>query len=376
MTYVFTSESVSDGHPDKVADQLSDAILDAHLEQDRNTITGLDLVLKSNVVVVTGEIKSQAKVDIDQVIRDTINDIGYEKKHGFSNDCTIIKTITGQSPELTNQIFLDEQGAGDQGIMFGYASNETPQLMPLPIQASHDLLLKLREARKLGEIPSLGPDAKSQVTVRYENGKPIGIDTVVISTQHDAGINLDQLRAAVKEQIILPVLEDQVDSDTKYLINPLGSFVVGGPVADAGLTGRKIIVDTYGGFAPHGGGAFSGKDASKVDRSATYAARNIAKNIVAANLAERCQVQLAYAIGVADPVSVNIDTFGTGRLSNAELVNLVHEEFALKPGEIIRNLDLKSPIYKESAAYGAFGREQFSWEKVDSNFIKNYGGKK
>ncbi len=367
--FLFTSESVTEGHPDKIADQISDAILDACLEQDPYSRVACETLTCTGLVVIAGEITTKAYVDFQSLVRSTVSEIGYNNAlHGFdSNTCAVISTINKQSPDIAQGV--DTGGAGDQGMMFGYASDETPELMPTPISLAHRLSAKLSEVRKSGLMPYLRPDGKSQVTVEYSaDGKPTRVDAVVISTQHAEEIGNDQLRADVLKHVIQAVIPaDLLDADTKYHINPTGRFVIGGPMGDSGLTGRKIIVDTYGGMGRHGGGAFSGKDATKVDRSAAYMARYIAKNIVAAGLAERCEVQLAYAIGVAEPVSVRIDTFGTGTVEPHLLEALVRANFSLTPHGIIASLDLRRPIFKQTAAYGHFGRTgpDFTWEATD-----------
>ena len=373
--YLFTSESVSEGHPDKVADQISDAILDAILEQDPNARVAAETMAATNLIVLAGEITSNSTVDYEQIARNTLKRIGYDNsEYGIDyKTCDVMVRYGEQSRDIGQGVdgAMDDpkdQGAGDQGIMFGYACNETLDLMPLPIWLSHRLVERQAMLRKDGRLPWLRPDAKSQVTIRYENNKPHSIDTVVVSTQHAPDIELKDLREAVVEEIIKPILpSDLIKGDIKYLINPTGRFVIGGPEGDCGLTGRKIIVDTYGGAAPHGGGAFSGKDPSKVDRSAAYAARYVAKNIVAAGLAEKCLVQLSYAIGVAKPTSVMVDTLGTGKLTGEEISNLVLSEFDLRPKGIVEMLDLLRPIYKKTAAYGHFGRNEpeFTWENLD-----------
>ncbi len=372
-SHLFTSESVSEGHPDKMADQISDAILDALLAEDKNSRVACETMVKTGMVIVAGEITTEAYVDVESIVRDVVNDIGYNhSESGFdSHTCAVLNAIGAQSPDIAmgvDEADDKEQGAGDQGLMFGYASDETDVLMPAPIHYSHLLVKRQAEVRKNGTLPWLEPDAKSQLTFRYEDGKPVGIDAVVLSTQHRDEISLADLREAVMDQIIKPVLPEQwIDENTKYFINPTGRFVIGGPHGDAGLTGRKIIVDTYGGMARHGGGAFSGKDPSKVDRSAAYLARYIAKNIVAAGIAQRCEVQLSYAIGVAEPTSISVDTFGTGKIDNSKITELVREHFELRPKGLIQMLDLLRPIYRNTAAYGHFGREEpdFTWEKTD-----------
>ena len=381
--HLFTSESVSEGHPDKIADQISDAILDAMLEQDPDARVAVETSVTTGLVLVFGEVSTTAYVNIQQIVRDTIREIGYtDGQYGFDADnCAVITAIDEQSPDIAQGVDdsletrggnvdpLDKIGAGDQGLMFGYATDETPEYMPLTLMLSHKLMQKIAKLRKDGTIPYLRPDAKAEVTVEYdENDKPLRVDTVVLSTQHDPEIALDQIRHDVIEQVIKAVIPAELlDDDTKYFINPTGRFVIGGPQGDAGLTGRKIIVDTYGGAAHHGGGAFSGKDATKVDRSASYAARYIAKNLVAAGYAKRLEIQVAYAIGVAQLVSISINTFGTGTRSEAELIAAVRKTFDLRPAGIIKMLDLKRPIYKETAAYGHFGRTDIDlpWEHLD-----------
>ncbi|HKP38176.1 MAG TPA: methionine adenosyltransferase [Pyrinomonadaceae bacterium] len=365
---LFTSESVTEGHPDKIADQISDAILDEALKQDPMSRVACETLLTTGLVIIAGEITTNAHVDYPQVARETIRKIGYDRaKYGFDCDtCSILSAVNRQSPDIA--MGVDTGGAGDQGLMFGFACNETPELMPLPIQLAHRLAERLTETRKSGQLPYLRPDGKSQVTVEYRDGRPFRVDAVVISSQHAPEVENDQLRSEIAEHVIRHTVPgDLMDEATKYHINPTGRFVTGGPQGDSGLTGRKIIVDTYGGYAPHGGGAFSGKDPTKVDRSAAYMARYVAKNIVAAGLADRCQVQLAYAIGVAEPVSVAVDTHGTGRVSEAELSKLVRDHFALTPKEIIEQLKLRRPIYRETASYGHFGRsgDGFTWEETD-----------
>lgn len=369
--HLFTSESVSEGHPDKIADQISDAVLDAILEQDPKARVACETYVKTGMVMVGGEVTTSAWVDIEELTRKTVRDIGYvHSDMGFDADsCAVLNTIGKQSPDINQGVDRsrpEEQGAGDQGLMFGYASNETDVLMPAPITYSHRLVKRQSEVRKDGILEWLRPDAKSQVTFAYENGKPVGIDAVVLSTQHCESIGEKELQEAVMEEIIKPVLPSEwLNADTKFFINPTGRFVIGGPMGDCGLTGRKIIVDTYGGMARHGGGAFSGKDPSKVDRSAAYAGRYVAKNIVAAGLAERCEIQVSYAIGVAEPTSISVETFGTGRVDNATLTDLVKAHFDLRPYGLIKMLDLEKPIYQATAAYGHFGREEFPWEKTD-----------
>ena len=371
--HLFTSESVSEGHPDKMADQISDAILDALLEQDKKSRVACETMVKTGMVIVAGEITTEAYVDVESLVRQVVNDIGYNhSESGFdSNTCAVMNAIGGQSGDIAQGVDEaddHEQGAGDQGLMFGYATNETEVMMPAPIYYSHLLVKKQSEVRKSGKLAWLEPDAKSQITFRYEDGKPAGIDAVVLSTQHRDTVDLKDLQEAVMEEIIKPVLPAEwCDANTKYFINPTGRFVIGGPQGDCGLTGRKIIVDTYGGMSRHGGGAFSGKDPSKVDRSAAYLARYVAKNLVAAGIADRCELQLSYAIGVAEPTSISIETFGTGKIADSRIVELVREHFELKPKGLIQMLDLLRPIYRDTAAYGHFGREEpnFSWERTD-----------
>lgn len=373
--YLFTSESVSEGHPDKVADQISDAVVDAILTEDAKARIACETMVNTGMVVLSGEITTTTYVDMQEVVRQTVREIGYDHSDmGFDwESCAVLVSIDKQSPDIAQGVNEGEgidlnQGAGDQGLMFGYACNETDVLMPFPITYSHLLVKKQAEVRKSGKLDWLRPDAKSQVTVVYEDGKPVSIDTVVLSTQHNPDIEHKDLEAAVIEEIIKPVLpENMITDKTRYLVNPTGRFVIGGPVGDCGLTGRKIIVDTYGGMARHGGGAFSGKDPSKVDRSAAYAARYVAKNVVAAGLADRCELQLSYAIGVAEPTSISVETFGTGKLEEAKLVKLIREHFDLRPQGIINMLDLLRPIYRQTATYGHFGRNDIDlpWEKTD-----------
>ena len=377
MSYIFTSESVSEGHPDKVCDQISDAILDSYLTQDPNSRIACETLIKNNTVIVAGEITSNGTPNIEDVIRNTVNEIGYNHDDlGFNgNNCEIQNLISKQSPDIAQGVNEGEgedldQGAGDQGLMFGYACSETPVLMPAPINLSHELVLKQSEVRKNDELGWLRPDAKSQVSVVYKDDRKTVdyVSAIVLSTQHDEDISQDEIKAKVREKIINPIIPTEwIKEDTKIYINPTGKFVIGGPVGDCGLTGRKIIVDTYGGMARHGGGAFSGKDPSKVDRSAAYACRYVAKNIVAAGLAERCEVQVSYAIGIAEPTSITVDTLGTGNLSENEISQIVRDNFDLRPKNLINLLDLKRPIYKNTASYGHFGRENkdFSWENTD-----------
>ena len=366
--YLFTSESVTEGHPDKIADQISDAILDAILAEDPMGRVACETLVTTGLAVVAGEITTSSYVDFPTIVRQTIKDVGYTRaKYGFDYEtCGVLSSIHEQSPDIA--MGVDPGGAGDQGLMFGYACTETPELMPLPIMVAHKLCRGLSRARREGVLPYLRPDGKSQVSVEYENHRPLRIDTIVLSTQHSASATTEQIREDVIDKIVNKVVpQDLIDAKTRFLINPTGRFVVGGPQGDAGLTGRKIIVDTYGGAAPHGGGAFSGKDPTKVDRSACYMARYIAKNIVAAGLAERCTVQLAYAIGVADPVSVLVDTHGTGKVAEEILATLVRSHFKLTPRGIIEELELRRPVYKQTAAFGHFGREEdgFTWERRD-----------
>ncbi len=372
-SYLFTSESVSEGHPDKIADQISDAVLDAILEQDDLARVACETLIKTGVVVLAGEVSTSAWVDLDDIVRKTITDIGYDSSDvGFDgNTCAVLSCIGKQSSDIAQGVDRDapeEQGAGDQGMMFGYATNETDVLMPAPITYAHRLVHRQAEMRKNGVLPWLRPDAKSQITFRYDDDRIVGVEAVVLSTQHDPDITQGRLREAVMENIVLPVLPSEwLDKHTRYHINPTGQFIIGGPVGDCGLTGRKIIVDTYGGWARHGGGAFSGKDPSKVDRSAAYAARYIAKNIVAAGLADRCEIQVSYAIGVAEPTSIMVNTFGTGRVDEDRMVELVRGHFDLRPYGILKMLRLVKPVYRHTAAYGHFGREEaeFTWEHTD-----------
>lgn len=382
--YYFTSESVSEGHPDKMCDQISDAILDALLEQDPMARVACEVATSTGLIVVIGEISTSAYIDIEKIVRSTITDIGYTRaKYGFDAEtCGVIVSIKEQSSDIAQGVDkalearegsmseeeIEATGAGDQGMMIGFACDETPELMPLTVSLSHNLVRRLAKARKTGELPWLRPDSKSQVTVEYSEGKPKRVDTIVISTQHAPDISQEDIRKKVIEHIILDVVpDDLIDDDTRFFINPTGRFVTGGPLGDAGLTGRKIIVDTYGGVARHGGGAFSGKDATKVDRSAAYMARYVAKNVVAAGLASRFELQVSYAIGVAEPTSLAVETFGTGKISDEEIEKLIHKHFDMRPAAIIRDLDLRRPIYKQVAAYGHFGREDVHvpWERTD-----------
>ncbi|CAA6803411.1 MAG: S-adenosylmethionine synthetase (EC [uncultured Thiotrichaceae bacterium] len=372
-SHLFTSESVSAGHPDKMSDQISDAVLDAILAQDPNARVACETLVKTGMVVLAGEITTSAVIDYETIVRDTVNDIGYTSSDvGFDgSSCAVLNALGQQSPDIAMGVDREDkesQGAGDQGLMFGYASNETDVLMPAPITYSHRLVKAQADKMKSGELAWLRPDAKSQVTFRYEDNKPVAIDAVVLSTQHNPDISLTDLQEAVMEEIVKPVLPAEwLNENTKYHINPTGNFVIGGPVGDAGLTGRKIIVDTYGGMARHGGGAFSGKDPSKVDRSAAYAGRYVAKNVVAAGLADRCEIQVSYAIGVAEPTSISIDTFGTGKIDDRQIEVLVREHFDLRPYGIVNMLDLIQPIYRQTAAYGHFGRDDIDlpWENTD-----------
>ena len=372
---LFTSESVTEGHPDKISDQISDAILDAMLEQDSGSRVACETMVTTGMVVVAGEVTTKAWVDMQKVVRDTVEEIGYtDSNMGFDfNTCAVLISLDKQSPDIAQGVnegegVHTEQGAGDQGLMFGYACDETPELMPLPIQLAHRLTERLSHVRKDGTLNYLRPDGKSQVTVRYVEGKPVSVEAVVISTQHAEDVTQEQLHEDILKQVIKYVIPEQYLGDsTQYHINPTGVFVIGGPQGDCGLTGRKIIVDTYGGMGRHGGGAFSGKDPSKVDRSAAYAARHVAKNVVAAGLASRCEVQLAYAIGVAEPVSVSVETFGTNKIEDSKIIELIRSNFELKPAGLIRELNLLRPIYQKTAAYGHFGRElpEFTWEATD-----------
>ncbi|EGR0595390.1 methionine adenosyltransferase [Vibrio cholerae] len=383
IKHLFTSESVSEGHPDKIADQISDAVLDAIFEQDPKARVACETYVKTGMVMVGGEITTSAWVDIEEITRQTVREIGYvHSDMGFdANSCAVLNTIGKQSPDINQGVDKadpKEQGAGDQGIMFGYATNETEVLMPAPITYAHRLMQRQAEVRKNGTLPWLRPDAKSQVTFQYDQGKIVGIDAVVLSTQHSDSISTADLREAVMEEIIKPVLPAEwLSKETKYFINPTGRFVIGGPMGDCGLTGRKIIVDTYGGAARHGGGAFSGKDPSKVDRSAAYAARYVAKNIVAAGMADRCEIQLSYAIGVADPTSIMVETFGTEKVSQEIIIEAVRQFFDLRPYGLQEMLNLLQPIYKKTATYGHFGREEFPWEATDkAALLRDFAGLK
>ena len=368
---IFTSESVSEGHPDKMADQISDAVLDAIIKDDPHARVAVETLVKTGMAIVAGEVRTSTYVELEDIVRQVILDIGYDSSDkGFDGaSCAVLNGIGKQSADIAigvDEAENKEMGAGDQGLMFGFATNETDTLMPAPVYYSHRLVERQAQLRKNGTLTWLRPDAKSQVTLRYENGMPVAVDAVVLSTQHSPDIKLADLREAVMEEIIKPVLpEEWLHKDTLYHVNPTGIFVIGGPMGDCGLTGRKIIVDTYGGMARHGGGAFSGKDPSKVDRSAAYAGRYVAKNIVAAGLASKCEIQVSYAIGVAEPTSISVNTFGTGKLSDDAIVALVREHFDLRPRGIIEMLDLRKPIYRPTASYGHFGREGFSWEKTD-----------
>jgi S-adenosylmethionine synthetase len=370
--YIFTSESVTEGHPDKICDQISDAILDEYLKYDPDSRVAVESMTTTGVVFIAGEVTSKGRPDIQKVARDTIRDIGYDNpEYGFDCDsCSVLAALHEQSPDISMGVTATadkEQGAGDQGLMFGYATNETPQLMPLPITMAHQLCMKLAQVRKKKELGWVRPDGKSQVSVVYEDGKPKRIDTIVVSTQHSPDISMSQLREEIIGKVIKPVCDGWMDTRTKFLVNPTGRFVIGGPPGDTGLTGRKIIADTYGGMGRHGGGAFSGKDPSKVDRSACYMARHVAKNVIASGMADKCEVQVAYAIGVAEPVSIMVDTFGTGKVDEEEIVAKVRKVFDMRPAGIIKTLDLKRPIYRRTAAYGHFGRAEdgFTWEKTD-----------
>lgn len=383
--YLFTSESVSEAHPDKMCDQISDAILDELFKQDPYARVAVECLTKTGFVVVAGEVTTKAYVDIQNLVRKTVCSVGYDKpEYGFDgNTCGVLIAISEQSPDISQGVtegqgMFKEQGAGDQGLMFGYATNETPELMPLPIIMAHKLMQRYADVRRSGKHAWMRPDAKSQVTVEYNDGKPLRIDTVVLSAQHAPDVTHAIISKAIMEDVIRPICGKWLDDKTKYFVNPTGSFIIGGPVGDAGLTGRKIIVDTYGGHGAHGGGAFSGKDPSKVDRSAAYVARYIAKNIVAAGLADKCEVQLAYAIGVAEPVSILVHCFGTNRIPEEKISQLVRDHFPVKPADIIRQLDLRRPIYRKTAAYGHFGRNDpdFTWERTDkAELLKKEAGK-
>src|SRR3989338_3897617 len=382
--YLFTSESVTEGHPDKICDQISDAILDAIYKEDTQARVAIECLTKTGFVVVAGEVTTNTYVDVQKIVRDTIREIGYTKPdYGFESEtCCVLVALSGQSPDIAQGVnegegLYVEQGAGDQGLMFGFATNETPEYMPLPITLAHKLTQRLASARKRGELWYLRPDGKSQVTVEYVNGKPKRVDAVVISTQHHPDIDLETIRRDVIDKIIKPICHEWVDENTKYFINPTGRFVIGGPVGDAGVTGRKIIADTYGGYGRHGGGAFSGKDPSKVDRSGAYAARYVAKNIVAAGLAEKCEIQISYAIGVAQPLSIHVNCFGTEKIPEEKIEELVKKHFDLRPKAIIEQLNLRRPIYKKTAAYGHFGRNDpdFTWERTDkAEILRKDGG--
>lgn len=371
-TYLFTSESVTEGHPDKLADRISDSVLDAIFAQDPHARVACETILNTGLVVIAGEITTSAYVDMQKIARTAIEEVGYTNAdYGLDNkSCAVLVAIDEQSPDIAAGVnegegIHAEQGAGDQGMMFGFAINETPEFMPLPVSLAHGLTRKLATARKMNEIEYLRPDGKAQVTVEYENDKPKRVHTVVVSTQHDPGVEHSQIKQDVIEKIIKPVCGEYIDDQTVYHINPTGTFIIGGPQGDCGLTGRKIIVDTYGGMGRHGGGAFSGKDPSKVDRSAAYATRYVAKNVVAAGLADKCEVQVAYAIGVPEPVSIHVHTFGTGHIADEHIENLIREHFDLRPASIIKMFDLLRPIYKATSAYGHFGRNEFPWEQTD-----------
>jgi S-adenosylmethionine synthetase len=374
--WLFSSESVTEGHPDKVCDQISDAVLDEFLREDPDSRVAVETMITSGIVFVAGEVTSKGRPNVQKIVRDTIQTIGYDKaEYGFDyNSCSVLTSLHEQSPDISMGVSAStdkEQGAGDQGLMFGFATNETPELMPLPITVAHQLSMTLARVRKKKELSWVRPDGKSQVSVVYEDGAPKRIDSVLISTQHSPDISMSQLREEVINKVIKPVCSSWIDSETKFLVNPTGRFVIGGPPGDTGLTGRKIIADTYGGMGRHGGGAFSGKDPSKVDRSACYMSRYVAKNIVASGLAQKCEVQVAYAIGVAEPISIMVDTFGTGKMPEEQIEGLVRKNFDMRPAGIIRTLDLKRPIYQQTAAYGHFGRNNpsFTWERLDRVFF-------
>jgi S-adenosylmethionine synthetase len=374
--WLFSSESVTEGHPDKVCDQISDAVLDEFLREDPDSRVAVETMITSGIVFVAGEVTSKGRPNVQKIVRDTIQTIGYDKaEYGFDyNSCSVLTSLHEQSPDISMGVSAStdkEQGAGDQGLMFGFATNETPELMPLPITVAHQLSMTLARVRKKKELSWVRPDGKSQVSVVYEDGAPKRIDSVLISTQHSPDISMSQLREEVINKVIKPVCSSWIDSETKFLVNPTGRFVIGGPPGDTGLTGRKIIADTYGGMGRHGGGAFSGKDPSKVDRSASYMSRYVAKNIVASGLAQKCEVQVAYAIGVAEPISIMVDTFGTGKMPEEQIEGLVRKNFDMRPAGIIRTLDLKRPIYQQTAAYGHFGRNNpsFTWERLDRVFF-------
>jgi S-adenosylmethionine synthetase len=374
--WLFSSESVTEGHPDKVCDQISDAVLDEFLREDPDSRVAVETMITSGIVFVAGEVTSKGRPNVQKIVRDTIQTIGYDKaEYGFDyNSCSVLTSLHEQSPDISMGVSAStdkEQGAGDQGLMFGFATNETPELMPLPITVAHQLSMTLARVRKKKELSWVRPDGKSQVSVVYEDGAPKRIDSVLISTQHSPDISMSQLREEVINKVIKPVCSSWIDSETKFLVNPTGRFVIGGPPGDTGLTGRKIIADTYGGMGRHGGGAFSGKDPSKVDRSACYMSRYVAKNIVASGLAQKCEVQVAYAIGVAEPISIMVDTFGTGKMPEEQIEGLVRKNFDMRPAGIIRTLDLKRPIYQQTAAYGHFGRSEpsFTWEKTDRHLF-------
>lgn len=366
MSFIFSSESVTEGHPDKIADQISDAVLDAALSQDPNSRVACESFLNTGLILISGEMTSKAILDLTKIARSVVRDVGYiDSKMGFdANTCSVMIAMDKQSPDIA--MGVDRLGAGDQGLMFGYACEETPELMPFPIMMAHKLARRLTKVRKDGLLPYLRPDGKSQVSVRYKDHQPIAMAAIVVSSQHDEAVEMDQLRAEIREHVIAPIIpQEMLTADTNFHINPTGRFVIGGPMGDAGLTGRKIIVDTYGGYARHGGGAFSGKDATKVDRSAAYASRYVAKNLVAAGLASRCEIQLAYAIGVEEPVSIHVDTFGTGKRPDEALVTLIKKHFDLTPKSIIETLGLRRPIFRQTAAYGHFGPKNLPWEQID-----------